>query len=98
MLECYGSEQTSQYLLSIRYGISCNKESFKSEAKRALDMMLLSDLNTCGAYTEQISCFLKGKEFTPRSGITVKDCDNIVVAFVTPTPKPCYLTVNFLEQ
>jgi hypothetical protein len=97
LLKCYGSEQATQYLLSIRYGVSCNKEKFKTEARRAANMMLLSDLSSCGAYLEQIDCFLKNVNYAPCSGITVKDCDDLVVAFVSPTPKPCYLTVNFFD-
>lgn len=97
LLKCYGSEQAAQYLLSIRYGVSCNKEKFRSEARRAVNMMLLSDLNSCGAYKEQRDCFLKNVNFTPCSGLTVKSCDDLIVAFVSPTSKPCYLTVNVID-
>jgi hypothetical protein len=97
LLNCYGAEQSTQYLLSIRYGVTCNRDAFKSEAKQAVNLMLLSDLSDCGAYNENISCFLKGKSVTPCDGISFKDCQDIEVVFVPPTPKPCYLTANLFD-
>lgn len=95
-LPCYAAEQATKYSLSKRYGVACSRAEYLSELMEAANLLMLRDLPTCVSTSEKISCFLKGKSVDPCSPITIKDCSGLVVAFVEPTPTPCYLTITFI--
>lgn len=96
-LHCYAAEQATKYSLSVRYGVSCNRETFLKELVSAAGLIALSSLSSCIAPNEALSCFMKGKTVDPCSIIEIKDCSGLVIAWVDPEPTPCYLNAQFID-
>lgn len=96
-LNCYALEQAAKHSLATRYGVACNREKYFEELVSAAGLIALSSLSSCVPPNEAISCFMKGKTVDPCSTIEIKDCSGIVVAWVDPEPKPCYLNAQFIN-